>query len=82
VILVVGVAVNHSTLLIDAALQSRRSGTWLTFSDALHAATDRVTMIVLVTLTAGGTIAGTLGVMFVMPAMLMGLARSNARRNL
>ncbi|HEY4101938.1 MAG TPA: efflux RND transporter permease subunit [Gemmatimonadales bacterium] len=106
VILVVGLAVNHSILLIDAALQSRRSGTWLTFGDALHAATDRVTMIVLVTLTtlaslipmavgtksdsifgaialatAGGTIAGTLGVMFVMPAMLMGLARSNARRS-
>ena len=101
VILVVGLAVNHSILLIDAALQARRrNGNRLTMTDALHAATDRVTMIVLVTLTtlasllpmaigtksdslfgaialatAGGTIAGTLGVMFLLPAMLMGFRR-------
>ncbi|MGH7582954.1 MAG: efflux RND transporter permease subunit [Gemmatimonadales bacterium] len=99
VILVVGLAVNHSILLIDAALQARRrSGGRLTMADALHAATDRVTMIVLVTLTtlasltpmalgtrtdelfgaialatAGGTIAGTLGVMFLLPAILLGV---------
>jgi multidrug efflux pump subunit AcrB len=101
VILVVGLAVNHSILLIDAALQARRaSGNRLTMADALHAATDRVTMIVLVTLTtlaslipmavgtssdslfgaialatAGGTVVGTLGVMFVLPAVLMGWRR-------
>ena len=106
VILVVGLAVNHSILLIDAALQARRkSGGRLTIDDVLHAATDRVTMIVLVTLTtlasltpmavgtktdelfgaialatAGGTVAGTLGVMFLMPAVLLGLgSRRRAR---
>lgn len=102
-ILVVGLAVNHSILLIDAALAARRrGGNRITAAEALHAATDRVTMIVLVTLTAlaslvpmavgkkpdslfgaialataGGTIAGTLGVMFLLPAMLLGLRKDN-----
>lgn len=101
VILVVGLAVNHSILLIDAALQARaRTGNRLTLTDVLHAATDRVTMIVLVTLTtlaslipmavgsasgtlfsaialatAGGTAAGTLGVMFLLPPILPGVRR-------
>ena len=101
VILVVGLAVNHSILLIDAALTARRrSGNRLSVADALHAATDRVTMIVLVTLTtlasltpmawgtksdqmfgaialatAGGTVAGTLGVMFLLPPLLVGFGR-------
>jgi HAE1 family hydrophobic/amphiphilic exporter-1 len=106
VILVVGLAVNHSILLIDAALEARRrNGNRLSMADALHAATDRVTMIVLVTLTtlasltpmaigtkssslfgaialatAGGTLAGTLGVMFILPPMLLGVRRKGGRR--
>jgi HAE1 family hydrophobic/amphiphilic exporter-1 len=106
VILVVGLAVNHSILLIDAALAARkRNGNRLTIADALHAATDRVTMIVLVTLTtlasltpmaigtksdslfgaialatAGGTVAGTLGVMFLLPPILVGVGRITSRR--
>ena len=102
VILVVGLAVNHSILLIDAALEARRKrGDRLSIADALKAATDRVTMIVLVTLTtlasltpmawgtksnqlfgaialatAGGTIAGTLGVMFLLPPLLLGFRRA------
>lgn len=77
-ILVLRLAINHSILLIDAALQTRREcGNRLTMVVALHAATDRVTMIVLVTLTtlasptAGGTVVGTLGVVLVLPAVLM-----------
>jgi multidrug efflux pump subunit AcrB len=96
VILVIGLAVNHSILLIDAVLQARRTkGPHFSMADVLSATTDRVTMIVLVTLTtlasltpmaagtkadsffgaialatAGGTVAGTLGVMFLLPAML------------
>ena len=102
VILVVGLAVNHSILLIDAALDARRKrGNRLSLGDALKAATDRVTMIVLVTLTtlasltpmawgtksdqmfgaialatAGGTVAGTLGVMFLLPPLLLGFRRA------
>lgn len=105
VILVVGLAVNHSILLIDAALEARRrNGNRLTLDDVHRAATDRVTMIVLVTLTtlasltpmawgtksdqmfgaialatAGGTIAGTLGVMFLLPPMLLGFRRIRAQ---
>jgi len=76
----------------------RRRGNRLTAADVLHAAMDRVTMIVLVTLTtlasllpmalgakpdsmfgaialatAGGTLAGTLGVMFLLPPMMVRL---------
>ena len=102
VILVVGLAVNHSILLIDAALDARRKGgNRLSITDAMKAATDRVTMIVLVTLTtlasltpmawgtksdqmfgaialatAGGTVAGTLGVMFLLPPLLLGFRRT------
>ncbi len=99
VILVVGLAVNHSILQIDAAVARRKQrGGHLTGADVWRAATDRVTMIVLVTLTtiaslipmaagnkssslfgaialatAGGTVAGTLGVMFLLPPFLLGL---------
>jgi HAE1 family hydrophobic/amphiphilic exporter-1 len=94
VILVVGLAVNHAILVIDAALRKRRVRT-LTAGDVLRAMHERAGMIVCVTLaslaslaplsvgadttrlfgaialaTAGGTIAGTLGVLFVLPAMM------------
>ncbi len=99
VILVVGLAVNHAILVIDAALRKRRVRT-LTAGDVLRAMHERAGMIVCVTLaslaslaplsigadatrlfgaialaTAGGTIAGTLGVLFVMPALLMERAK-------
>lgn len=108
VILVVGLAVSHAVLLVDAALERRkavpggsdrhdRDRAGLTGAEVLRAALDRSGMIVLVTLTtlaslvplavgtsattlfgaialatAGGTVAGTLGAMFVLPAILMG----------
>ncbi len=100
VILVVGLAVNHTILQIDAAVVSRKRHGRLTGADVFHAASDRVTMIVLVTLTtlaslipmavgtdtksrfgaialatAGGTIGGTLGVMFLLPPMMLGVRR-------
>jgi len=96
VILVVGLAVNQAILLVDAALEKRRTGR-LTVDDILHAASDRAGMIMLVTLTtmgsliplavgtdtdnlfgaialatAGGTVAGTIGALFVVPALLLG----------
>jgi hydrophobic/amphiphilic exporter-1 (mainly G- bacteria), HAE1 family len=96
VILVVGLAVNQSILLVDAALERRRkSGGKLRASQVYHAALDRSGMILMVTLTtlaslvplavgtsattlfgaialatAGGTLAGTLGAMLILPAML------------
>jgi HAE1 family hydrophobic/amphiphilic exporter-1 len=112
VILVIGLAVSHSVLLVDAALERRRKaaggdaagGTMaftqkgLTGAEVLRASLDRSGMIVLVTLTtmaslvplaygtsattlfgaialatAGGTIAGTVGAMLVLPALIMGL---------
>ncbi|MCC7134684.1 MAG: efflux RND transporter permease subunit [Gemmatimonadales bacterium] len=106
VILVVGLAVNQSILLVDAALEKRRkaqaagavaSGRLITASDIVYAARDRAGMIVLVTLTtlasliplaigtdveslfgsialatAGGTIAGTIAAMWIVPVMLLG----------
>jgi multidrug efflux pump subunit AcrB len=106
VILVIGLAVSHSVLLVDAALERRRklaadghgySSKGLTGAEVLRASLDRSGMIILVTLTtmaslvplaygtssttlfgaialatAGGTIAGTLGAMLVLPAMVMG----------
>jgi multidrug efflux pump subunit AcrB len=102
VILVVGLAVNQSILLVDAALEKRRTKR-LTVDDILHAASDRAGMIMLVTLTtlgsliplavgtdvdslfgsialatAGGTIAGTIGALFIVPAILMGRRRKSA----
>jgi len=99
VILVVGLAVNQSILLVDAALEKRRKGR-LTIDDILHAASDRAGMILLVTLTtlgsliplavgtdvdslfgsialatAGGTIAGTIGALFIVPVFLLGRKR-------
>ncbi|HLG06100.1 MAG TPA: efflux RND transporter permease subunit [Gemmatimonadales bacterium] len=104
VILVVGLAVNQAILLIDAALEKRRSGgpadgrssRRLSVDDVIHAAADRSGMIVLVTLTtlasliplaagtasdslfgsialatAGGTIAGTIGALWILPALLV-----------
>jgi multidrug efflux pump subunit AcrB len=106
VILVVGLAVNQSILLVDAALARRRSvtpghrpgssrGPALTGADVVHAARDRAGMIVLVTLTtlasllplavgtdpdelfgaialatAGGTVAGTIGALWVVPLLV------------
>lgn len=108
VILVVGLAVNQSILLVDAALERRRrSGGKLTAGQVYHAALDRSGMIVMVTLTtiasliplavgtsastlfgaialatAGGTAAGTIGAMLVLPALLARLrsGRSPNRR--
>ncbi len=104
-ILVVGLAVNHTILQIDAAVVSRKRHGRLTGADVFHAASDRVTMIVLVTLTtlgslipmavgtdssslfgaialatAGGTIGGTLGVMFLLPPMMLGFRRFRSHR--
>ena len=107
-ILVIGLAVNQTILLVDAALERRRGrlGTTrspirLTPADVIAAANDRAGMIVLVTLvtmasliplavgtdpdslfgsialaTAGGTIAGTVGALFVMPVILVGRRQS------
>jgi HAE1 family hydrophobic/amphiphilic exporter-1 len=100
-ILVIGLAVNQTILLVDAALERRRIGgsadrRRLTPRAVISAADDRAEMIVLVTLvtmasliplaigtdadslfgsialaTAGGTIAGTLAALFVMPLILI-----------
>ena len=102
VILVVGLAVNQAILLVDAALEKRRSAR-LSVEDILAAAADRSGMIVLVTLTtlasliplavgtatdslfgsialatAGGTIAGTIGALWIVPAYLVGRKRKEA----
>jgi len=114
VILVVGLAVNHAILMVDAALHKRiakrdddfahpKRSSALDAGEVLRAMLDRSGMIVFVTLaslaslaplsigtdatrlfgaialaTAGGTIAGTLGVLFVLPALLVG-RRSGGR---
>jgi multidrug efflux pump subunit AcrB len=106
-ILVIGLAVNQTILLVDAALERRRiggslaggsgpDGRRLSPRDVISAANDRAEMIVMVTLvtmasliplaigtdadslfgsialaTAGGTIAGTLAALFVMPLILI-----------
>jgi multidrug efflux pump subunit AcrB len=102
VILVVGLAVNQSILLVDAALERRRKSPSGTLSGAhvYRAALDRSGMIMMVTLTtiaslvplavgtsattlfgaialatAGGTIAGTVGAMLILPALLAGRRR-------
>lgn len=99
VILVVGLAVNQSILLVDAALERKRAsvGHRLSPGRVLRAALDRSGMIVMVTLTtvaslvplavgttattlfgaialatAGGTVAGTVGAMLILPALLAG----------
>ena len=99
VILVVGLAVNQSILLVDAALERRRASAngRLTGAHVYRAALDRSGMIMMVTLTtiaslvplavgtsattlfgaialatAGGTIAGTVGAMLILPALLAG----------
>jgi multidrug efflux pump subunit AcrB len=118
VILVVGLAVHQAILLVDAALEKRRSvgsvgsagsesavpptsptarpNRKLTVDDVLAAASDRAGMIILVTLTtlasliplavgtksdslfgsialatAGGTLAGTIGALWIVPAYLV-----------
>ncbi|HEV8150291.1 MAG TPA: efflux RND transporter permease subunit, partial [Gemmatimonadales bacterium] len=100
VILVVGLAVNQSILLVDAALEKRRKDDRLSVDDIVAAASDRSGMIILVTLTtlasliplavgtdadslfgaialatAGGTIAGTIGALWIVPAYLVGRRR-------
>ncbi len=101
VILVIGLAVNQSILLVDAALERRRGSSGrLTGGQVLRAALDRSGMIVMVTLTtiasliplavgtsastlfgaialatAGGTVAGTVGAMLVLPALLARVRR-------
>lgn len=103
VILVVGLAVHQAILLIDAALNRRKSrfqrgkDVRLDAGMVLRAAVDRGGMIMLITLaslasliplsigtpsdslfgaialaTAGGTVAGTIGAMFVLPLLLVG----------
>ena len=101
VILVVGLAVNQSILLVDAALEKRRKAdrttVRLSIEDIVSAASDRAGMIILVTLTtiaslvplavgteadslfgsialatAGGTVAGTIAALWIVPAYLMG----------
>ncbi|AMW04251.1 efflux RND transporter permease subunit [Gemmatimonas phototrophica] len=101
VILVVGLSVNQTILLVDAALATRKRTGPLSAEQVVHAALDRAGMIVLVTCTAlaslaplsigtatntlfgaialataGGTVAGTLGVLFFMPALLVGRTAS------
>ena len=100
VILVVGLAVNQSILLVDAALErrlARRTGLLsLGGFGVIRSAADRAGMIVLVTLTslasllplaigtdtnslfgaialatAGGTLAGTVGAMVVLPMLVL-----------
>ncbi|HEY0931332.1 MAG TPA: efflux RND transporter permease subunit [Gemmatimonas sp.] len=105
VILVVGLAVNQSILLVDAALEQRQRTGSLHAGQVLRAALDRSGMIVMVTFaalasliplsvgagsdtlfgaialaTAGGTVAGTIGAMFFLPAMLVGHRQSARRR--
>jgi HAE1 family hydrophobic/amphiphilic exporter-1 len=101
VILVVGLAVNQSILLVDAALERRRKSCGRhTAAQVYHAALDRSGMIVMVTLTtiasliplavgtsastlfgaialatAGGTAAGTIGALLIVPALLARLRR-------
>jgi multidrug efflux pump subunit AcrB len=107
VILVVGLAVNQSILLIDAALEQRGGTGALHAGQVLRAARDRAGLIVVVTLaalasliplsigtgtntlfgaialaTAGGTVAGTLGALFFVPAMLVGYRLSRRRRTM
>ncbi len=105
VILVVGLAVNQSILLVDAALERRRASVGASLSGAhvYRAALDRSGMIMMVTLTtiaslvplavgtsattlfgaialatAGGTLAGTVGAMLILPALLAGRQRASA----
>ena len=110
-ILVIGLAVNQTILLVDAALTRRQGGRaagrhWrrLSASDVLYASKDRVGMIMMVTLvtlasllplalradldslfgaialaTVGGTLAGTVGALFVMPTLLPGVRRARRR---
>ncbi len=102
VILVVGLAVNQSILLVDAALERRRKSATgsLRAGRVYRAALDRSGMIMMVTLTtiaslvplavgtsastlfgaialatAGGTLAGTVGAMLILPALLAGRRR-------
>jgi HAE1 family hydrophobic/amphiphilic exporter-1 len=105
VILVVGLAVSHSVLLVDAALErrERQHEKKLGGAQVLRTAIDRSGMVVLVTLTtlaslaplaigtsantmfgaialatAGGTVAGTFGALFVLPALLVSPRRVRA----
>ena len=108
VILVIGLAVNQSILLVDAALERRRgivgSLHRLSAPQLLTACRDRSGMILLVTFTtlasllpvaigagtdtlfgaialatSGGVIAGTIGALFVMPAVLAAGAAGAAK---
>ncbi len=108
VILVIGLAVNQSILLVDAALERRRSVVGvrprLSATQLLAACRDRSGMILLVTFTtlasllplaigtssdslfgaialatSGGVVAGTIGALLVMPAVLLAGAARAAR---
>jgi multidrug efflux pump subunit AcrB len=100
-ILVIGLAVNQTILLVDAALERRRGGgNRLGPRDVMAAARDRAGMIMLVTLTTlasliplavnpdveslfggialatlGGTLAGTVGALIIVPVLLPGWRR-------
>jgi HAE1 family hydrophobic/amphiphilic exporter-1 len=105
-ILVIGLAVNQTILLVDAALERRTAGgrRGLGARDVLAAARDRAGMIVLVTLTTlasllplairpdvdslfggialatlGGTLAGTVGALVVIPALLPAWRKARRR---
>jgi HAE1 family hydrophobic/amphiphilic exporter-1 len=111
VILVVGLAVSHAILLVDAALTRRRErrerglDVRLDAGTVLRASLDRAGMILFVTLaglaslaplsagtdasslfgaialaTAGGTLFGTLGALFVVPVMLVGRRLTKRKR--
>lgn len=106
-ILVIGLAVNQTILLVDAALERRvrRGRRGLTARDVLASARDRAGMIMLVTLTTlasllplairadvdslfgaialatlGGTLAGTIGALVVIPALLPAWRRVRRRQ--
>lgn len=110
VILVIGLAVSHAILLVDAALVRRRAQRDGGVSDALDAASvlratvDRAGLLFFVTLaglaslaplslgnssglfgaialaTAGGTVAGTVGALFVLPLLMVGRRTTPRRR--
>ena len=109
VILVIGLAVNQSILLVDAALERRRKlpqgRRGLPAAQLLAACRDRSGMILLVTFTtlasllplavgaasdslfgaialatSGGVVAGTIGALFVMPAVLVARSAGAVRR--
>lgn len=112
VILVVGLAVSHAILLVDAALVRRRArhddgglSQGLDAASVLRATAERAGLLFFVTLaglaslaplslgnssglfgaialaTAGGTVAGTVGALFVLPLLMVGRRRGRKPGN-